>query len=222
MGSNLYLCGGMARHINRISFTAEFFLSNMIPKPTFILKPGRHVFGLLAVFSFLVLSTSVFADVCVWRDPERTMQKLFPNAQDYKTVTDKITPENISTIEKQIGAPLDPSEKKEFDFYDITGNGTTLGTVMALAGKGEYGAIEIVIGLNKQNEILGVYIQRSRERTTSALQSNTFLKQFAGKTKDNNFENITPASPDAKEASRIVAFVVKKMLVLKDVLRKEP
>ena len=165
------------------------------------------------------------ADVCVWRDPERTMQKLFPAARDYKTRAEKMTPERIAAIEQALGERLEDTERKEFDLYDITGNAdgevTTLGTVLALAEKGEYGTIEVVVGVDRAGGLVGVYVQRTRERAAKALQAPQFLLQFAGKTKNDGFEigkDIKPASPDALAASRVVAFVVKKMLVFHDVL----
>jgi len=180
---------------------------------------------LIALLLWQLTANSVLADVCVWRDPERTMQKLFPQSRDYKTRTEKMTPERIAAIEKALGARLEDTERKEFDLYEITGSvdgkPQKVGMVLALAGKGEYGAIEIVIGVDGGGKLVGVYIQRSRERVTSALRSPDFLKQFAGKTKQDEFDvgkDIKPASPDAEAASRVVAFVVKKMLVFHDVL----
>lgn len=177
---------------------------------------------IIALLLVQLTATSVFADVCVWRDPERTMQKIFPAARDYKTVTAKMTPERVASIEKALGKPLDASEKKEFDRYEIIdANSQKIGTALALAGKGEYGSIEIVIGVDGSGKVVGTYIQRSRERVTKALQSPEFLNQFAGKNRNDGFEvgkDIKPASPDAEPASRVVAFVVKKMLVFHDVL----
>ena len=175
----------------------------------------------------LLIAVNAQADVCVWRDPERTMQKIFPQAKDYKTITVKMNSAYAAAIEKNLGKPLDESEKKEFNFYDIIGvvNGKPqkIGTVLALAGKGEYGVIEIVIGLDDQGKILGAYIQRSRERATKALEASEFLNQFVGKTKENTFEigrDIKPAATNAEAASATVAFVIKKMLVFYDVLKK--
>lgn len=181
----------------------------------------------LAAVGLMLTNVGVRADVCVWRDPEPTMQKIFPPARDYKTVTVKMTPERIAAIEEALGAKLDESEKSEFNFYDIIGvaegKPQKLGTVMALAGKGEYGAIEVVIGVEDSGKIVGAYIQRSRERATKAIQAAEFLNQFAGKTKDDGLDvgkELKPAASDAEAASRIVAFVVKKMLVFHDVLMK--
>lgn len=180
---------------------------------------------LLVALAVWLSTAQLHADVCVWRDPERTMERIFPQARDYKTRTLNMTPERIAAIEKALGVPLDESERKEYDIYDITGEvqgkPEQIGTIMALAGKGEYGAIEVVIGVDGSGKVVGVYIQRARERATRALRSPEFLKQFAGKTKNDGFDmgkDIKPASPDAEAASRVVAFVVKKMLVFHDVL----
>lgn len=188
---------------------------------------GNFRRAVLVVLAILLAAMPTLADVCVWRDPERTMQKIFPAARDYKTITVKMTPDKIAAIERAINAKLDDSEKNEFNFYDITavvrGKPQKIGTIVALAGRGEYGVIEVVIGLDGAGKIAGVYIQRSRERVTRALESPAFLQQFKGKSKEDGFDVgsiIKPASADADSASQVVAFVIKKMLVFYDVLSK--
>jgi hypothetical protein len=54
-------------------------------------SPGRlsceeRLFLALIVF---FTSSTIFAEVCVWRNPERTMIKIFPEAGDYKTITNR-------------------------------------------------------------------------------------------------------------------------------------
>ena len=182
-------------------------------------------FLLAALAVAVLLVDPARADVCVWRDPERTMEKIFPEAADYKTITVPVKPAAVQAIEKTLGAPLDDSEKSEFNFYEIVGTVggevRKLGTIVALAGKGEYGVIEVVSGLDPDGKIVGVYIQRLRERATSALQSDRFLRQFVGKTKADRLEigaGLEAPSPDAEAASRVVATTVRKMLIFYDVL----
>lgn len=179
----------------------------------------------LVCIAFMVASQSARADVCVWRDPERTMSKLFPAAGDYKTVTKKITAETARIISERAGVRLDDSERSEFNYYEITGrvDGKVhrLGTVLALAGTGEYGAIEVVAGLDNDNRIVGVYIQRIRERNGDKLRSEDFLGQFRGKSIADPLDlgkDIKPVS-EAMTASRAISNAVKKMLVFYDVLR---
>lgn len=196
-----------------------------LPRRSISNSAGCFNFALLLLLGGFLLASPASADVCVWRDPERTMQKIFPQAHDYKTVTVRMTPEKIAAIERAVGSKLDDSEKGEFNFYDIMGGGKShkIGTIIALAGNGEYGVIEVVIGVDGKGKIIGAYIQRSRERATKSLQSPRFLGQFNGKTKEDGFEfgkDIKPASADAEASSKVVAFIVKKMLVFHDVLTK--
>ncbi|HWC60796.1 MAG TPA: hypothetical protein VHC44_13965, partial [Verrucomicrobiae bacterium] len=115
--------------------------------------------ALIVALGLWLLAAPVRADVCVWRDPERTMQRIFPEAHDYKTITVNMA-DKVSAIEKQLGAKMDDSEKGEFNYYEITGaSGQKIGTIMALAGKGEYGVIEVVIGLDGNGKVVGAYIQ---------------------------------------------------------------
>lgn len=186
---------------------------------------SRFSWALLLFLALALFTAPARADVCVWRDPERTMQNIFPEARDYKTITVKFAPDKVSAIEKQLGSPIEEASQGEFNFYDIIGavggKPRRMGTIIALAGKGEYGVIEVVIGVDNAGKILGAYIQRSRERVTKAIESPAFLEQFKGKTKAGSFEvgsAIKPASADAEAASRTVAFVIRKMLVFYQVL----
>ena len=187
-------------------------------------KSNRAIVALIAL---AVFAMPALADVCVWRDPERTMQKIFPAARDYKTTTVKFTPGNVAAIEKELGSSIEEaSQGGEFNFYDIIGSvggkPQRIGTIIALAGKGEYGVIEVVIGVDTAGKVLGTYIQRSRERVTKALESTTFLDQFKGKTRTSRFDvdAVKPASGDAAVASATVAFVIRKMLVFYHVLNQ--
>lgn len=180
--------------------------------------PGRFS---LAMAFLVVSATLAMADVCVWRNPERTMTKLFPKAADYTTLTLKISADHVVVIERLLGSPLDPSEKNEMNFYEITDQGGVhLGMVMALAGKGEYGAIEVVIGLDPQDRIVGAYIQQSRERVTQAISSVAFLGQFVGKSAHDSLiqgRDLSPA-PGAEQSSAVVAATIRKMLLFYQVL----
>ena len=185
---------------------------------------SRRALPALAVLAGLIAPSIAAADVCVWRDPERTMTKLFPNASDYRTVTKRITPELARSIEERVGLRLDDSERSEFNFYEITGRvgGRTerIGTVLALAGTGDYGAVEVVIGLGLDDRIKGAYIQRTRERHAEKLRSDEFLSQFRGRSAKDaqaTWRDVRLVD-EAPTASRSVVQAVHKMVVFHDVL----
>jgi hypothetical protein len=118
---------------------------------------------------------------CVWRNPERTMRKIFPEASDYKTVNLPISSELRKVIETELGAALLPGQQEIFTYYEMTDSrGKTIGYIMAPAQKGEYGVIEFVFGLNMEKTIVDIYIQRSREKVNK-FKERPFLKKFIGR-----------------------------------------
>ena len=63
------------------------------------------LFALPFVFFFLFNTGLVNAQdvyLCVWRNPERTMTKNFPEAKDYSTINLKVTPQQCDSIEKSL------------------------------------------------------------------------------------------------------------------------
>lgn len=175
----------------------------------------RMLVSLVIIFAFF---SEALADVCVWRDPERTMIRLFPKARDYETIDKKILTEQRTRIEQQIGKPLDPGEREGWIYYTIRGeNGKPLGYILTDAEKGEYGVIEMVMGITTDGKIIGLYIQRARERDNE-FKSKEFLDQFVGKTKEVPFQIGKDIKAKSSLPTEQVAFGVRKMLVMFDEL----
>ena len=100
------------------------------------------------------------------------MTRLFPDAKDYKTKTEKISAEKLSVIEKRIGTKVLSGQRKQFQYFEMLNkDGSVIGYTLAITQKGQYGAIEFVFGLDKDYSLINLYIQRSRER------NNEFKKQ---------------------------------------------
>jgi len=137
---------------------------------------------LLALFSLLpgpCQAQEVY--ICVWTNPERTMTRIFPQARDYRTVTKKISPQALKTIEDRIQSKLLPGQRETYQYYEMLDDrGNHLGYILAASQKGEYGAIEFVFGIGLDFTIKGIYIQRARERDTE-FKKPEFLEQFIGK-----------------------------------------
>ncbi len=150
---------------------------------------GPRMWGRRLVLCALgvVLSGVCFPDLCVWRDPEKTMAKIFPDAKNYRTHVEKVPKNILLSIAGEHGFSWDEGElayipKFGFHFYEvIDAEGAALGYITALAGKGEFGAVEVVVGINAQGKIFHIYIQRMRERRAKELRAPVFLDQFLGK-----------------------------------------
>lgn len=174
--------------------------------------------ALLVVLLVVSLVSESFADVCVWRDPERTMTRLFPKAKDYETIDRKISNEQRDRIEQQLGKPLDPGERENWLYYRIRGEkGEPLGYILTDAEKGEYGVIEIVMSIATDGKIIGLYIQRARERDKE-FKSKEFLDQFIRKTKSDPIQVGKDIKAKTSLPTEQVAFGVRKMLVMFDQL----
>lgn len=180
-------------------------------------------FKALVILAFgLFISSTVYADVCVWRNPERTMAKIFHGAGDYKTITRIISGPKREIIEKRLGEELSPGERKDWIYYEITDDsGATAGYIIADAEKGEYGVIEIVMGITPDGKIKGIYIQRARERDKE-FKSRQFLKQFEEKTIKDSIEPGKDIKAKETHAVKAVILGVKKMLIFYDELGVEP
>lgn len=178
----------------------------------------QSTFKLVFATVILLSPLTVFAEVCVWRNPERTMIKIFPEASDYKTITKEIGLDKKEAIEKRLGEPISPDESKEWMYYEITGkNGESLGYISADAETGEYGVIEMVMGITLEGKVQGLYIQRAREKD-KGFQSKAFLDQFMGKAAQDSFKDISVAKDSV--AQQKVVFGVRKMLIFYEELGK--
>jgi hypothetical protein len=172
----------------------------------------------------MIWALVVFNSLCVWRFPDRDLKEIF-NADAYETKLVSMTEEQQAEIEKRLGAELDPDET-EFKFYMVTRKGEPVGIVSTHLSKGQYGAIEVVVGFvrdaeKKVTEIKAVRIQRDREKAHAALRGAKFLDQFIGKTPQDKFqvgEDIKPAADGAEKSSAAVALAVKKIMIVYDVL----
>jgi Na+-translocating ferredoxin:NAD+ oxidoreductase RnfG subunit len=182
----------------------------------------QNSFRVLLSLSFLLLGLEfAYADVCVWRNPERTMQKIFPEAGDYKTITKIISNNQRETIEKRLQDKLAPGESKDWVYYEITGaKSETLGYIIADAEKGEYGVIEMVMGITVDGKVKGLYIQRASERDKEFI-SKEFLDQFVGKAITNPLKLRSDIKVSNETmAIKAVVLGVRKMLIFYDELAK--
>ncbi len=174
------------------------------------------------MFLFLLITEILFAGVCIWRDPDKDIKKIFPQATGYKSVVRRYNKKEKEIIEKLINKELDPDET-EFTFYLIFMNKKRIGTVLTHTEKGQYGAIEVVIGLDSLNRVQKVLIQRDREIKSKELRSENFLNQFKGKSFKDTIEINKTIKPikGAEKASKSIAFSVKKMLIIYEILKEE-
>ena len=178
----------------------------------------------------LVLAGSASASLCVWRNPDSDIAGIFGKGGSYKTVFLDISDAQRQRIEKRLGFALD-SDETQFKFFPVFKGKAPVGTVMTHAGKGQFGAIEVVVAVVPSDSgvvVKEVRIQRDREKAKAALRSAKFLSQFKGMGADDGFlvsndqSRLKPAAKGAEKASQAVANAVRKLLVAYDELGVGP
>ena len=170
----------------------------------------------------LVLAGSAIASLCVWRQPDSDISGIFGSGS-YKTVFTDITDAQRKKIEARLGFPLDADET-QFKYFPVFKGKERVGTVMTHAGKGQFGAIEIVVAVVAGDSgpvIREVRIQRDREKAKAALRGKPFLGQFKGKGLTDQYkvgEDLETAAKGAEKASQSVATAARKLLIVYDEL----
>ncbi|MCD4655313.1 hypothetical protein K8T06_15440 [bacterium] len=185
----------------------------------------KRMTSMVSAFSYIVLFLCLFnipktaaQDVylCVWRNPERTMARIFPEAKDYKTITLEISPAQRKTIETELGFPLLPGQEKQFLYYDMLGvDGVSVGKIIAASQKGEYGIVEFVFGLDVDQTLKNIYIQRARERDQT-FKKREFLDLFLGlKLTDADQVKQRYTGSETPGTTAVITGIAKELVALK-------
>jgi len=179
---------------------------------------------ILSLMFFIVSTTFVSAQTvytCVWRNPEATMTKLFPDAKDYRTINAKLTPEIIAKVEAVTGSPVLPGQRDNFQYFEMTNaNKEVIGYTLAATQKGEFGAIEFVFGIDNDSKIVNIYIQRSREKDR-LFWDPKFLGFFTGKSSTEIPKLTDPLKEKGSTGTKAVLLGVKKDFLMFDNVRKK-
>src|SRR5262249_48315861 len=148
------------------------------------------------------------APLCPWRDPDRDLRALFPEAIGYSIETrvlSGIRPE----MADRLGRPVEP-EENALRVYRIAASNELGGWVLTRRVSGEHGAIELVLGLNGRGKVRAVRLQGLREPPAIAaeLQDARWLGGFVGKEADSPFapgKDLPAVAPDAAASAGAIA-----------------
>jgi hypothetical protein len=165
------------------------------------------------------------APMCPWREPERDLRAFFPGAETYRTETRVLSARRLELTRLLGRAPT--AEENALYLHQVDRDGRFDGTVLTRRVKGEYGAIEVVLGIGADGKVRGVRLQRQREPEPagSALQSEEWLDRFRGRDARSGWsvgEDLPLPHPEAVASAEAVAEGVRSMLVLWETAMREP
>lgn len=151
------------------------------------------------------------------------MTRLFPEARDYRTVTVPIPPAALARIEERAGAALLPGQREQYQYFEmLDGDGQVIGHTQAMTQKGEFGAIEFVFGTDREHRVIGLYIQRQRERD-GRFREAPFIERFAGVGVADADALADPAGADGTIGTKAVTLGVRKALIeFDELVLKQP
>lgn len=180
--------------------------------------------GILLGLVFLILSTPLLSDA---RETELSDQKLviiFPKAQKFVQRNPILAPNQVASIEEELGVKLRSEDQKPFFYIPIGEEKKPMGLVLFIGVEGPSGIIEGAVGLNMRGKVVKVEIYEHKE--SSAIAADGFLKQFIGMGIDDAFKvgEDVEAAEGHEDASQAVALIPKKTLVMSYALyrKQEP
>lgn len=190
------------------------------------MKSKRYIYVIsvfaLWVFSPLFLESSEAA-LCAFRNPDRDVYVLFPEATGYRSVIKILDKKMQEKVEEYLGQKLDFDEIGEHTFYLILKDKDVIGMIRPHAERGKYGIVELVWAFTLDGKIKDYKVQRSRERSTDKIKREEFRRQFRDKTlkvafTETNSKKINSTLfkvPEKSEnVSSIIAYSAKKNLFL--------
>lgn len=157
------------------------------------------------------------APLCPWRDPETSLNSFFPSATRYVLETRILSGMRLE-LARRLGR-MPTGDENALRLYRIYQDSTVLGTVLTRRVKGDYGAIEIVLGVDENQRICGLRLQRLREPEpiARALQDVKWQRSFEGKGAGDSWQigQDLPAVPaEAHSSAASVVEGVRSLLIL--------
>lgn len=170
--------------------------------------------GIVSVLVFSVLSTPLFGDTHEAKFLEQKLAAIFPEAKKFVQRNPALTPDQIVSVEKELGVKLESEDLKPIFYIPISDEKKAMGLVLFVGAKGPNSVIKGVVGLDMRGKVVKVEIYAHKE--SDAVAGEAFLKQFVGMGIDNAFKigEDVAAIDGYEDASNAVALIPKKTLVM--------
>ena len=135
-----------------------------------------------SVLGLLLAAGVASASLCVWRQPDADIAGIFGSGS-YKTVFVDITRRDEAEDREAARVPRSTPDETQFKFFPVFQGKKQVGTVMTHAGKGQFGAIEVVVAVVPTDSgvaVKEVRIQRDREKAKAALRGDEVPRPVQG------------------------------------------
>ena len=161
--------------------------------------------------------------LCPWREPQEDLKFLFPQATGFQVQTFILS--GLRTeLSSQLGRPP-TGDENALHVYRVYARSTPQGAILTRRVKGNYGAIELVLGVNTNGQVQGLRIQRQREpdNIASAINDPAWLASFAGKTAGSSWalgKDLPDVAVEARASAEAIVQGTRSLLILLAVAAK--
>jgi hypothetical protein len=149
---------------------------------------------------FTMAAPALAAIGCDLNNPDRDVQRLFPESTSYKEIYTSIGQRGGDPLMKKIKdrlgnaylplyAPLDVP----YTYYEIYRNQKKIGYIHGVNQKGQFGGIQVFIAQDLTGEIKAFYIQKITGMSAGKFREAKFARKFAG-VSVMDFDSFDPAS----------------------------
>lgn len=170
--------------------------------------------GILLMLVFLIASIPLLGNAHETEWPGQQLAAIFPKAKKFVQRNAVLTPDQIASIEKELGVKLRAEDQKPIFYIPISEKKKPMGLVFFADAKGPLGVIEGAVGLDMKGKVVKVAVYEHKE--SDAITGDEFLGQFVGMSIDNTFKvgEDVEAVEGHEAASNAVALIPKKTLVM--------
>lgn len=165
---------------------------------------------LFAAFLLCLFSATVLAAVgCTLNDPDRDVQRLFPQSTGYRTNFVTIQEKGGETLKKKVedelGDQLDNIYEAidvPYAYYDVLKGKEIIGRIHGVNQKGTYGGIQLIIATDLEGRIIGFYYQKISSPEARVFTDKNFTSQFIGLKLDDFMKGTLAVTDPSKENAR--------------------
>ena len=163
---------------------------------------------------FLILSAPLLSEAREAELTNQTLVTIFPKAKKFVQRDPVLTPDNIASIEKELGVKLRSEDLEPIFYIPISDEKKPMGLVFFSDTQGPHGVIEGAVGLDMRGKIVKVEVYGHKE--SDAITQAEFLKQFIGMGINDAFKvGVDIEAIGANEnTANAVALIPKKTLVM--------
>ena len=180
--------------------------------------------SVLLVLIFFIMSAPLLSNAREIESVDQKLAVIFPKAKKFVQRNPVLAPDQISSIEKELGVKLRSEDLKPVFYIPISDKKKPMGLVLFADALGARDVIQGAVGLDMKGKIIKVEIYEHKE--SDAISREEFLGQFIGMGIDDAFKvGVDIAAIEGHEdASNAVALIPKKTLVMSYALfrKQEP